>query len=130
MPAALFTSGVGREGKRTMIKRSKGFWITAGIGGCAVLLACAATMVLGVSVVSQLRGNVALPALGAASSGSATNRIVVVGNDRNIYLADPSRRAPVPLTTDADKGETREYDFPTWAPDSEHLAFIGYSSKG
>lgn len=107
-----------------MIKRSGGFWVTAGLGGCLVVLACIATAVFGLAALSQQGFRVAFPLMPGAG---VSNRVVIVGNDRNIYLADPTKRAPEALTTDADGGTTREYDFPTLSPDGGRIAFIGYA---
>jgi TolB protein len=56
--------------------------------------------------------------------------IAYVGIDRNIYVVNQTGSNPVQITSDADlEGDTvRYYQFPTWSPDSQSLAF--YSVTG
>jgi Tol biopolymer transport system component len=56
---------------------------------------------------------------------SSLNRIVYVGTDSNIYVADPASGAATALTTDG--GAEHAYNYPTWSPDSRRLAFVGYT---
>jgi Tol biopolymer transport system component len=48
------------------------------------------------------------------------NHIAYIGNDQNVWLVKPDGQEQRHLTTDG-----RGYRFPTWAPDSRRLAFIG-----
>jgi Tol biopolymer transport system component len=109
---------------------SRLFILSAALGGCLVLLACLATLgFAGYYVLSQ--GNpVAVLSQGLPFAGfapTALNRIVYVGNDANIYVVDPSGAHKTPLTKDGDGGTARGYDYPAWAPDDRHIAFVGVS---
>lgn len=53
------------------------------------------------------------------------NQIVFVGNDTNIYVADPLTGATTALTHDA--GDAHAYNYPTWSPDNHRIAFVGYT---
>jgi TolB protein len=57
------------------------------------------------------------------------NRIVYVGTDGNIYTVRPDGQQRTAITKDAEPGK-RLYDFPTWAPDGRHLAFVGGERLG
>ena len=48
------------------------------------------------------------------------NHIAYIGNDNNVWVIDPAGEQPRKLTNDG-----RGYRFPTWAPDSRRLAFLG-----
>jgi len=48
------------------------------------------------------------------------NQIAYIGNDRNVWRVTPDGTDPYQITVDS-KG----YRFPTWAPDSRRVAFIG-----
>jgi Tol biopolymer transport system component len=50
----------------------------------------------------------------------ALNQIAFVGNDRNIWIVEPTGAGLRGVTTDS-----QGYSFPTWSPDGRHLAFIG-----
>ena len=52
------------------------------------------------------------------------NQIAVVGNDGNVWLLS-QRQGDVQQVT----GDRRGYRFPTWSPDGEKLAFIGFDSQ-
>jgi Tol biopolymer transport system component len=58
-----------------------------------------------------------------------TGLIVYVGTDFNIYTIDQAGENQVALTSDADVpptgGRVLLYQFPSWSPDSERLAFVG-----
>lgn len=58
--------------------------------------------------------------------------IAYLGTDFNIYTVDQGGGEPTPVTTDADtEGDfVQIYDIPTWAPDSQSLAFVRYSGSG
>ncbi len=96
---------------------STGWRIAVALLAAAVSLSCA--------LVTQ-----ALPrALGGTAS---PGRITYVGPDANIYTIDREGKQPVAITTDANPdpgdGETgRIYQYPTWAPDGQRLAFVGLS---
>ncbi|MCC7354524.1 MAG: PD40 domain-containing protein [Anaerolineae bacterium] len=57
------------------------------------------------------------------------NRLVYVGVDGNIYTIRPDGQQRVAITRDAEVG-VRSYDFPAWAPDGRHLAFVGGERAG
>jgi Tol biopolymer transport system component len=54
------------------------------------------------------------------NSETKLNQIAFMGNDGNIWLVSPTGENLRPVTEDK-----RGYYFPTWAPDSSHLAFVG-----
>jgi Tol biopolymer transport system component len=54
------------------------------------------------------------------SDETPLNQIAFAGNDGNIWLVSPTGEDLRSVTTDQ-----RGYRFPTWAPDSRHLAFVG-----
>lgn len=102
-----------------MKNRSPFFLFSVALGGCLVLIACVTAIGFAAFYLST-QGN-----LLAFLSPSNVNRIVFVGNDLNVYTIDPKGSNKVQLTKDADGGTTRGYDFPTWAPDNRHIAFVG-----
>ena len=107
-----------------MKNRSPLFMVSAALGSCLILLACLTAFGFGAYfLVSQ--GN-----LLASLSPSTVDRIVYVGNDLNIYTVDPKGAHKTQLTKDGDGGTARGYDFPTWAPDNRHIAFVGVSYSG
>ena len=58
--------------------------------------------------------------------------IVYVGNDGNVYTTDRDGKQSRPITQDANlipaAGQVeRLYQYPTWAPDGQHLAFVRLS---
>lgn len=57
--------------------------------------------------------------------------IAYLGVDGNVYVADQSGSSPTQVTTDADfEGQSyRLYDVPTWSPDSQSLAFSGFTAQ-
>ena len=68
-------------------------------------------------------------ASGAMVTGSAaSNQIVYVGNDNNLWLVSPDGKSHQSLTDDA--SASRGYQFPTWSPDGRHIAFIGPEETG
>ena len=73
-----------------------------------------------------LRPETALTPARYEYDGIDINQIAFVGNDHNIWLVSPDGRDLRPLTDDgsAEFG----YQFPTWAPDSRHIAFVGPTS--
>ncbi len=85
--------------------------------GCLVLLFC-----LGVAV---LAGAIYLN--NGVSLAQSVDRIAYVDNDLNIQVVDARGENRVALTTDASPSSPRVYIFPTWSPDSQHVAFVGIS---
>jgi len=60
--------------------------------------------------------------------------IAYVGTDGNIYIVGPEGENQKAVTRDAlptstSGGEARLYQQPTWSPDGQHLAFLGFSGK-
>jgi Tol biopolymer transport system component len=55
-----------------------------------------------------------------AEQPSSLNQIAFIGNDENLWVVSPDGSNLRPVTNDG-----RGYRFPTWAPDSRSLAFIG-----
>ena len=58
--------------------------------------------------------------------------IAYVGNDGNIYTTERDGKQPIAITQDANLNPTarqvgRIYQYPTWAPDGQHLAFARFS---
>jgi len=58
--------------------------------------------------------------------------IAYVGNDGNIYTTNTDGKQPNTVTQDANLNPTagqvgRIYQYPTWAPDGQHLAFARFS---
>src|SRR5688572_28802836 len=61
--------------------------------------------------------------------------IAYIGTDWNIYVMDQSGGNPIALTEDAvtpeaQAGPFRYYQYPTWSPESNLLAFVGISGEG
>ncbi len=106
-----------------MRKPSNLFLAVAGLGGCLFLLLCAITLIFGIYVARQQNFSFALPFT------SSPGKIVAIDNQRNIVLIDPRTRARLELTKDGDGGVTREYDNPTWSPDSKYVAFVSYAAE-
>ncbi|MGB8645690.1 MAG: hypothetical protein WCF84_10660 [Anaerolineae bacterium] len=93
-------------------------------GGCLLLLACIAFF--SISAFYLFSHNTLLDAL----APTASNRIVYVGNDSNIYVVEPNGKNRVSLTQDGDGNGPLRYDYPVWAPDGRHLAFVGMKYAG
>ena len=58
--------------------------------------------------------------------------IAYVGNDGNIYTTDRDGKQPSAITQDANLNPAagqvgRIYQYPTWAPDGQRLAFVRFS---
>ena len=58
--------------------------------------------------------------------------IAYVGNDGNIYTIDLDGKQPIAITQDANLNPAagqvgRIYQYPSWAPDGQHLAFARFS---
>lgn len=103
-----------------MSKRNSLFVLFGALAGCALLAACVAIIVGGYYFLNPKANP-----LGALSAPAAVNRIAFVGNDFNIYLADPATGDKTALTKDA--GTDHAYNYPTWSPDNHRLAFVGYT---
>jgi len=85
--------------------------------GCSFLLVCI--------FVAAMAGYTYLsPAIAAT-----VNRIAYVDNDGNIQIVDARGEHRVALTTDASATGPRAYLFPTWAPDSRRVAFVGVGGE-
>jgi TolB protein len=83
--------------------------------GCSLLLVCV------------LFGALAAITYFSSGNGGPINRIAYVDNDNNIQVVDAHGGNRVALTTDASRTVPRVYLFPTWAPNSQHIAFVGLS---
>lgn len=105
-----------------MSGRSSILVLIVALSGCLLLVLCVGLVGGGYYLLSG--NNNALSRL-SFSAPAPLNRIVFVGNDFNIYVADPSNGATTALTQDG--GTDHAYNFPTWAPDNHRLAFVGYT---
>ncbi len=113
-----------------MSKRSSILVLVGALLGCLVLALCAGLVGGGVYLflgsgdpLTALGGNpLTLPGIPASAP---VNRIALVGNDLNIYIADPTDGTMRALTGDA--GPRQGYNHPTWSPDSSRLAYVGYT---
>lgn len=63
------------------------------------------------------------------NSRTAEAEIAYVGVDRRVYVTDRTGEWSVPVT-DVPNVSTKEllFDMPTWSPDGERLAFVGFDS--
>src|SRR5436305_9706533 len=100
-------------------------FVTA-LASCLGVAICVALGVGGYYFFTNSTNTIANP-LASLAAPAALNRIVYVGNDFNIYLADPTNGAKTALTMDG--SADRAYNYPTWSPDNQRLAFVGYSFK-
>ncbi len=107
-----------------MRNRSSIYIFGAALGGCLVLLICAAA--LGLAAFFVLSQGIPLSAFASPS----VNQIAYIGNDGHVYTVDPQGGHRAQLTKDADNGTTLVYDYPSWSPDSRRLAFVGTSYSG
>jgi TolB protein len=87
----------------------------------AISLAC-----LAVKSLSKFQAPVSIP-------GASAGLIAFVGDDGNIYTIDRDGKQRSALTKDANLNpavgqEGLYYQYPAWAPDGQHLAFIRLSS--
>lgn len=105
-----------------MSNRTSPFILVGAVGGCLVLALCG---VVAVGAFLLISGNTTLVA--STTAPSPLNRIVFVGNDANIYTADPVTGDATALTQDG--GTEHGYSYPTWSPDNRHLAFVGITIK-
>ncbi len=104
-----------------MSNRSSAIILIAAVAGCMLLAVCGVVLVGGYFLLSNRNP------LSAVTAPVAINRIVFVGNDSNIYVADPNTQSITAITKDG--SDTRVYNYPTWSPDSHRLAFVGYTLK-
>lgn len=105
-----------------MSNRNRVLVLLAALASCALLTVCVALGVGGYYFYINQGNPIAALNLNAPS---AVNRIAFVGNDFNIYLADPNSGDTKALTKDG--GADHAYNFPTWSPDDHRLAFVGYT---
>jgi TolB protein len=105
-----------------MSRRSSILILIGAVTGCLLLTICLG--VIGGAYYLSFSNTNPLAALPFNTSASL-NRIVFVGNDFNIYVADPENGTSSALTTDG--GTDHAYNFPVWSPDNRRLAFVGYT---
>jgi Tol biopolymer transport system component len=72
------------------------------------------------------------PRAPASTHTASLGLIAYVGNDGNIYTTDRNGKQPSAITQDAKLNPAagqakRIYQYPTWAPDGQHLAFVRFS---
>lgn len=108
-----------------MSNRTSPLALALAFGGCLTLVVCGFILVGGFYFLSN--GNLSLPILSLNSAPAAVNRIAYIGNDLNVYIADPTTGDKTALTKEGDSGTTHSFDYPTWSPDNKHLAFVGYT---
>jgi TolB protein len=69
----------------------------------------------------------------ARTPSAAVDRIVLIGDDGNLYVADRNGSAKIALTKDAALARTaivrRAYLLPSWSPDSQTVAYVGLTSE-
>lgn len=105
-----------------MSNRASILILISAVTGCMLLVLCAGLVGGGFY---YLTGNNAPLGFLVQNQPEAINRIVFVGNDFNIYLANPVDGATTSITTDG--GAEHAYNYPTWSPDNRRLAFVGYT---
>ncbi|MCZ7570608.1 MAG: hypothetical protein M5U01_18745 [Ardenticatenaceae bacterium] len=95
--------------------------------GCfgVVLVACACLVATGLVWVSLTPGGER--ALKSLSTPPSANRLVVLGDDGNIYTVSPDGSDRQALTTDATTDHT--YRQPTWSPSAERVAWVEIDSR-
>lgn len=103
-----------------MSNRTSVLVLVGAVASCLLLAVCVA--VVGGSYYYLNNGTNPLAVLNAPAS---LNRIAFVGNDFNIYVADPTNGTTLALTKDG--GPDHVYNFPTWSPDNHRLAFVEYT---
>lgn len=105
----------------------RGWKIVAVVGCLALVWFVCAGVVLGGLLLMNLapRGERILKFL---DSPPAVNRLVILGDDGNIYTVGPDGSGQQALTSDA----TREhlYRQPTWAPSAERVAWVEIDARG
>lgn len=105
-----------------MSRNTSLFILVGALASCFVLALCLGVFGAGFYFLSGNNGPFAIFDRGALAS---TNRIALVGNDFNIYVADPNTGAATALTNNG--GQNNAYNFPTWSPDNQRVAFVGYT---
>lgn len=106
-----------------MSKRSSVLILVGALASCVVLSLCLG--LLGGGFYFLNGGQFPLSNGLVSPPGEGLNRIAFVGNDSNIYVADPISGDSTALTSDG--GTAHAYNYPTWSPDSRRLAFVGLS---
>ncbi|MDE3087795.1 MAG: PD40 domain-containing protein [Chloroflexota bacterium] len=92
--------------------------VVVGAIGCSILLLCL--------FVAAFAGYTYLaPAL----AGGSVDRIAYVDSSDNVQVVDARGEHHVALTSDATATNTLAYLFPTWSPDSHHVAFVRVDSS-
>ena len=71
------------------------------------------------------------PFLPVSSSKAPLGLIAYVGKDGNVYTTDRDGKRRTAITQDASLSSSagqvgRIYQYPTWAPDGQHLAFVRF----
>lgn len=102
-----------------MNNRSSILVFAIAFAGCLAVAVCAAVGIGGYWLANNPASVTGLMA------PAVRNQIVYVGNDSNIYVADPDTGNKTALTQDA--GDAHTYNYPTWSPDDQRIAFVGYS---
>jgi TolB protein len=97
------------------MSRKASLLVVGGAVGCSLLLLC------------LLFGAFAAFTYFSIGNGGPVNRIAYVDNDNNIQIVDGRGEHRVALTADASPTVPRVYMFPTWSPNSQHIAFVGLS---
>jgi Tol biopolymer transport system component len=103
-----------------MSNRHSALVLIAALASCFMIAACVALGIGGYLFYLSFGNSVA-----PFGAPSALNRVAFVGNDFNIYVADPVSGATTALTRDG--GDEHAYNYPTWSPDNHRLAFVGYT---
>src|SRR4051794_33999022 len=103
-----------------MSKRTSIFVLIGALASCLLLALC-----VGIVGGGYYFLNGGANPLTALNAPAPLNLIAFVGNDFNIYVADPVKGTTTALTKDG--GTSHAYNFPTWSPDSHRLAFVGYT---
>ena len=97
------------------MSRKASLLAVGGAIGCSLLLLC------------LFFGTLAAITYFSSGNGGPINRIAYVDSDNNIQVVDAHGEHRVALTTDASRTVPRVYLFPTWSPNSQHIAFVGLS---
>lgn len=105
-----------------MTRRTSIFVLVGALTSCFLLAACVGLFGVGYYFYSA---NVNPFAALRVPAPASLNRIAFVGNDSNIYVANPMNGELVALTTDG--SPENSYNYPTWSPDSHRVAFVGYT---
>jgi hypothetical protein len=103
-----------------VLKKNPVFMVT--LAFIAISLACSSTIPFSASKAP------------VPTSEAPLGLIAYVGNDGNIHTIDQGGKQPRAITQDANLNPAagqvgRIYQYPTWAPDGRHLAFVRLSSS-